>query len=89
MEHKAVLSMGQLDEILGAVEVIFEPDELSPSHPSYPKQERDMILAFREILQISDADYITGFNISQFDLPHILSRIDKLPFSNVAKSKAV
>lgn len=40
--------------------------------------EVDMLLAFRALMLISDADILTGYNVDDFDMPYFIERADVL-----------
>ena len=65
----AIWVKGSCNEIAGASVYSFE-------------NESDLLLSFRDFIQIVDPDVITGYNIGGFDTPYILDRAEALNISD-------
>jgi len=48
-------------------------------------KEADMLISFRDFIERTDPDIITGYNILNFDLPYLLDRAEALQLTNFCK----
>ncbi|TNV85757.1 hypothetical protein FGO68_gene3112 [Halteria grandinella] len=49
------------------------------------KDEKDLLLAWRDFVRVLDPDIITGYNIINFDIPYIINRADALSLQQYAR----
>ena len=52
---------------------------------SFKGNEKDIILDFTELIQSEDPDLISGYNIDNYDIPHIIKRAQHLKIDNELK----
>lgn len=63
--HKTVLTLKSCADIPGAIVKCYDTEE-------------ELLLAFKHIIDESDPDIITGYNIDNFDFPYLLRRAEAL-----------
>lgn len=67
--HSVGLTLGTCLDVKGATVLRF-------------KREKFLLLAFSRLIQIYDADLITGYNINKFDCPFLIERSEVLKIKN-------
>ena len=67
-----VLTLGTCDPIADAEVMAFQ-------------RESDLLMAWSALVQETDPDIITGYNINNFDLPYVLDRASTLRLDNFAR----
>jgi len=65
---KNILTLKSCNPIAGAQVMSFET-------------EKELLLAWKQLVQLSDPDILTGYNIINFDLPYLLNRAEALKVS--------
>jgi DNA polymerase delta subunit 1 len=71
-----VLTLGTCDPIADAEVMPFQ-------------REEDLLMAWSQLVQDTDPDIITGYNINNFDLPYLLDRASTLRLDNFARFSRV
>eukprot|EP00420_Gonyaulax_spinifera_P037278 CAMPEP_0197876486 /NCGR_PEP_ID=MMETSP1439-20131203/5446_1 /TAXON_ID=66791 /ORGANISM="Gonyaulax spinifera, Strain CCMP409" /LENGTH=1101 /DNA_ID=CAMNT_0043495773 /DNA_START=14 /DNA_END=3317 /DNA_ORIENTATION=- len=67
---------GREEHLVHAVWTLHSCNEIAGAEVFAFDKEEDMLLSFREFLEVVDADILTGYNICNFDLPYLMDRAE-------------
>ena len=66
------------DYLFKVVLCLHDTDKMADCDVVWFKTEAELLLAFRDLVIITDPDYITGYNIQNFDFPYLVDRAKTL-----------
>jgi DNA polymerase delta subunit 1 len=72
----------QIEEDYRVVFALHGADKISGVHVKSSDDEEDLLLNFEKLMITYDPDFITGYNMVNFDLNYILERAKHLEMSN-------
>lgn len=73
---------GDKDKLVHAIWTLNTCADIADAKVFAFEKETDMLLDFREFLERTDPDFITGYNIVGFDLPYLMKRAETLGIGN-------
>lgn len=69
---------GSEDKLIHAVWTLRDCAAIAGSEVFCFEREEDLLLDFRNFMEMTDPDILTGYNIVNFDLPYLLNRAESL-----------
>jgi len=76
------------DYLLKVVLCLHDTDPMSDCSVVWFRTEAELLLGFRDLIEITDPDYVTGYNIQNFDFPFLVDRAKTLVKAKISSEVA-
>ena len=80
-----VVGTGALETLVQVVWTLDSCGDIADTHVYSFVDERDLLLSFSKFIREIDADFLTGYNIINFDIPYLLKRAAALEIGGFAE----
>jgi len=76
---------GAEDKLVHCIWSLRSCNEIAGAHVFAFESEADLLMSFRDFIEVTDPDILTGYNIVGFDLPYLIDRAETLGVANFSK----